>query len=240
MYFLKMTKAFKFKQFEINQERSAMKIGTDAVLLGAWADIESAKSILDIGTGTGILALMAAQRNKMARIYGIEYDTGAYLDAVENVDISKWSNRIDILSGDIRKYQTKDKFDAILSNPPFFSTGNPSQDIQRSKARHTTTLTSNQLIHSVTRLLSAKGRFHCILAASEYEQFSNYVKKHQLFITKEVLVRPHLDKPVHRVLLSVSYESCPIERKNMVLHNVREREYSEAYVCLTKDFYLYM
>ena len=240
MYFSKMTKAFKFKQFEINQGRSAMKIGTDAVLLGAWADIETAESILDIGTGTGILALMAAQRNSKARICGIEYDDEAYLDALENVGISKWSDRIDILSCDIRKYQPKNKFDAILSNPPFFSAGKTSPDIRRSKARHTTTLTSKQLLHSVSYLLSEKGQFHCILAMSEYNQFLKYVEEHNLYIIKEVLVRPHLKKPVHRILLSMSFKNSLIQRKSMVLHNEGEREYSEGYVCLTKDFYLYM
>lgn len=238
--FSKMAKPFRFKQFSITQEHSAMKVGTDAVLLGAWADIKSAKTILDIGTGTGILALMMAQRNSKATIYGIEYDTGAYQDAFKNASNSKWKNRIHILPDDVRNYRSNIKFEAIISNPPFFSTGISSSDIARSKARHNTTLTSKQLINSVVNLLSTKGNFHCILAASEVEQFTNYANKQHLYIYKFVNIRPHLSKPMHRMMMSFSRVNNEIEKSGMVLHNEGEREYSEAYTRLTKDFYLYM
>ena len=148
---------FRFKQFVINQENCAMKVGTDGCLLGAWANLETSHMILDIGCGSGLIAIMAAQRCPSATITGVEIEEGASQQARENAEASPWSNRIEIINSDFLSYFPNEKFDTIVSNPPYFVNSLKCKDSSRTVARHTSTLTFAELMSNAYRLLNTEG-----------------------------------------------------------------------------------
>lgn len=166
---------FQFRNFTLRQSRSAMKAGTDSLLLAAWSDLGNARKILDVGSGTGILALFAAQRNPHACITAVEIDPEAAEDAAENFANSPYSDRIRLFNEDFTLFaqraeneiSSSEKYDYILSNPPYFSQALPSPDEQRTRARHDTTLTCRGLMQGVARLLAPEGRF-ALIAPEEY------------------------------------------------------------------------
>ena len=158
---------FAFKQFTVRHDRCAMKVGTDGVLLGAWTDLSHSRRILDIGTGTGLIALMLAQRCMDARITAIDLDSAAVEQAQENIQASPWKDRIEALQQDICTYHPNGTFDTIVSNPPYFIDSLKCPDGQRSTARHTDTLDADRLIGKVSELLTSDGRFSIILPAEQ-------------------------------------------------------------------------
>lgn len=230
---------FKFKQFTIYQEHAAFKITTDSVMLGAWARLESAQHILDVGTGTGVLALMAAQRSN-ADIVALEPDCNSYMQAGINIANSPWHHRITLINSSIQDYEPDKKllFDAIITNPPFFVNSLPSIDPRKAITRHSLSLSHGELIDHVLRLLTPDGTFHLILPVSEEERFINMAEKHGLLCQRRLNIKPTPTQPPVRVLMTLGKNKNELEEGTMVIEQGGRHHYSAEYVSLTKNFYL--
>lgn len=229
---------FHFKQFSIFQDKCAMKVGTDGVLLGAWVSVEDEKNILDIGTGTGLLALMMAQRT-LANIDAIEIDETAAKQAGENVLRSRWSDRVVIHHAALQDYfPAHSRYDLILSNPPYFSNINPITGNKRVLARQSYALTMNELISGVCRLMTPAGRFALIYPAESFNTVTNLTKKNGLFALRitRVLSTPG-DKPI-RILAEFSNSRNNPVQDTLIIEEKGRHQYSEKYRKLTQDFYL--
>lgn len=239
---LKNKKPFKFKQFEIYQDQTAMKIGTDGVLLGAWANVSSAQNILDIGTGTGVIAIMAAQRNSTSKIHAIEIDESAFLQASENISNCKWSKRISIQHSSIQEYvmNTSKKYDAIISNPPFFTNGTIPKGSNRENARHTSTLTQNEILHSVSILLNPNGIFSTVQPFIEGGELIKKATAYGLYCTQIVSVKSKKEKPVERLLLQFNKVKKECLKSQLIIQFEQRNDYTAAYINITKEFYLKM
>lgn len=229
---------FEFKQFCVRHDRCAMKVGTDGVLLGAWADVSDCRSVLDVGTGSGLIALMVAQRST-AQVVGIELDKEAASQAAENVASSPWSQRISIKSADFLQSTSESRFDLIVSNPPFFEQSLLSPNAQRTNARHTQTLNYETLLSKSVELLSANGRICLIVPADKEALLEALAQKVGLFITKKCYVLPTPDALPKRLLIEFSNESRSLICNQLVVE-VSRHQYSPDYINLTKDFYLKM
>lgn len=217
-----------------------MKVGTDGVLLGSWAHVQKATSILDIGTGTGLIALMLAQRNPQARIQAIDIDTHAACQAQDNINQSPWKGNIQVeaisLQDFTQKYKTK--FDHIVSNPPFFTEGLRSEDTSRSTARHTDYLSYKTLLQESCQLLGEQGRISLILPY-EYESILLTLAKDYLLNPLRILrMRPTPTKAHKRSLIELSLLSLKCRCEEMVIEAYGRHGYSEDYMKLTQDFYL--
>lgn len=232
-----MNNYFQFKQFLIRQEETAMKVGTDGVLLGAWAEVESASSILDIGTGTGLIALMSAQRNPHAFIEAVEIDESAYRQACENVANSPWKERIRLIHLSIFDFQPGHLFDCILCNPPFFKSSTPAPQKNRTLARHCYDFSHQELLHVCSRLLTGTGRCHLILPVLEAEQLLFEAPACHLFCQKITKVRPTPQKAAKRYLLTFGKTESPVQYEELIIEYARH-QYSPEYRKLTSDFYL--
>ncbi len=232
---------FKFKQFEICQNKTAMKVGTDGVLLGAWANCKSAKTILDIGSGTGLISIMMAQRNASASIVALEIEDDAYLQSVENAKASKWSSRIEIKHTSLQEFQKNTilLFDLIVSNPPFFENSQKSNSEKRNLARHTQTLTFTDLISCSANLLNTKGLFSVIIPFDSFQQFISLASENQLHLVRKTLIKPNLNKKPKRVLLEFSKSHANLTENELTIELSRHF-YTPQYIELTKDFYLKM
>ncbi|MBR1596025.1 MAG: methyltransferase [Phocaeicola sp.] len=227
---------FAFKQFEVYHDRCAMKVGTDAVLLGAWADVVQAHRVLDIGTGTGIIALMIAQRSK-AHITAVDLDEDAVEQAEWNVFISPWCNRINVIRHDIRSFTVDDPFDCIVSNPPYFRDNLKSPDQKRTMARHTDSLSYRELLKSVDSLLSGDGLFSVILPFHALDSFWSAAMEFNLYPCRQMQVQTKFSSPIKRVMLELRRQYSSYTMEHLVLRDEWGR-YSEAYRELTKEFYL--
>ena len=227
---------FRFKQFSVEQDDVAMKVGTDGVLLGAWADCEVVKNILDIGTGTGVIALQMAQRNPTAQVQAVEIDETAAKRARANFDNSPWAERLEVEQTAVQEFSPAEKFDLIISNPPYFVDSLLPPDAKRSTARHTHDLTFDELDKAVCRLLVENGKFALILPVTEFEQ---YLLLTQLHLVRRCDVYSIEGGDVKRVMgefakqkpTEVAHETLAIEVEN-------RGEFSAEYRALTKDFYL--
>ena len=230
---------FKFKQFTINQYRCAMKVGTDGVLLGAWANCENAKTVMDIGTGTGLIALMIAQRSK-AMIEAIEIDQEASIQAQENVDKTMWADRIKIINQSFQTFQvsTDNKYDLIVSNPPYFQNSLFAPDQKRTNARHNSNLELEELIVGAKKLLSNDGKLNVILPYLEGNMFNVKAAELGLYCIRQtkVLAKPNRDPK--RLLLEFAHIKKPLVEQDLIIELNKRHEYSEAYKNLTKDYYL--
>ena len=222
---------FRFKKFTIEQDECAMKVGTDGVLLGAWA--RGGSRVLDVGTGTGIIALMMAQRYPEAHILGIDIDEGAVRQATVNVQASPFSSRIRIQQ---TKLQDMDDsctgcFDAIVSNPPFFIDSLAAPNEQRNLARHTATLTYAELMQTAWRLLSDDGELSVVVPFDYRQRMEDEAIFVGFFPSRVCAVKTTDRKPAKRYLLSFRKHPCPCEKEQLTIG-------SEAYRQLTGDFYL--
>ena len=229
---------FKFKQFDIRQKDSLMKVGTDSILLGAWAKEEQSKYILDIGTGTGVIALMLAQRYPKAHIDAVEIDDASALEAKENARHSPFAERVNVVHTSIQKFaeNTVRQYDLVVSNPPFFNAG-----AARNSARHTMSLSHEELLFFAKKLLSKDGHFCLILPLVEGEQCIETAKHHGLYLNRKIKVKPKLSKPVERLLLRFSNtQKNAVEDILIIEKDSRERAYTDAFKELTSDFYLNM
>ncbi len=231
--------SFSFKQFHIEQDQCAMKVGTDGVLLGAWAGVEESDySILDIGTGTGLIALMMAQRAPKAKIIGVEIDNQCAIQARENCEASKWSERVSIVNSAIQDYSPREKFDLILSNPPYFVDSLLSPDVKRSVARHTTTLSFEELARDVARLLNNTGRFCVILPREESLRFDTAANG-LLHLWQRTSVRGKDGGDVKRVMSEYRLSSCEkVTCDEFAVRAAKGGDYTDQYRSLTADFYL--
>jgi len=229
---------FQFKKFKINQENCAMKVGTDGVLLGAWADISFANNILDIGTGTALIALMLAQRNAKALIDAIEIDEKAFLQAKANIKDSPWEDRITAYNVDLNLWNPTYKYDCIVSNPPFFEENVLSENLQRDIARHTHTLQIDDLLQKTSLLLKDKGIAYFIFPYDKSELFIETAKKYNLFCLKRILVYPNQQSTkAKRVLLQFSFREGLTKEASLIIELERHK-YTNEYKALVKDFYL--
>ena len=228
---------FKFKEFTVWHDRCAMKVGTDGVLLGAWAPIEAASSILDIGTGTGLVALMLAQRCVTASITAVEIDEQAACQARENIEASSWSQRIKVVNVDFKNWETDERFDLIVSNPPYFSDALKSPDTQRSLARHDHDLPFEQLLSRVVSLMKPAGMFVVILPSDVMELFIDLRADAGLFPEKTLNVSTKPGEAPKRKIVSFKMKPNETQQDNLVLEIARHH-YSEEYISLTKPFYL--
>ena len=230
---------FTFKQFTIRHDRCAMKVGTDGVLLGAWTGVNHSRRMLDIGTGTGLIALMLAQRCPQATITAIDIDTEAVSQALENVQSSLWADRVEVILQDICNYPTKQCFDTIVSNPPYFIDSLKCPDDQRNTARHTDTLDAERLLSSVARLLSNDGRFSIILPAEQTDMLIQTARTHRLYPSRQtaVITRPGL--PPKRILMEFQKTKKAFQFDELIIE-LERHVYSEEYIALTREFYLKM
>ncbi|NDW12710.1 methyltransferase domain-containing protein [Bacteroides sp. 214] len=227
---------FRFQQFTIWQDKCAMKVGTDGVLLGAWAPVTSACRVLDIGTGTGLVALMLAQRSE-ARITAIEIDGEAAEQARENVAQSPWQARIEVLHGDFLCYEPAEKFDLIVSNPPYFVDSLHSPDAQRTNARHNNTLTYDTLLQHAAALLHPLGSIALILPTDVLSVVKDVAEKYHLFVNRQLNIITAPGKLSKRVLVSFTAESQPLKEDELLIEKSRH-VYSEEFAKLVEEFYL--
>jgi len=231
---------FQFKQFRIVQERSAMKVGMDGVLLGAWANTSGADRILDIGTGTGLIALMLAQKNALAQIEAVEIDREACEEAVLNVQQSDWSGRINLHCQSFQEFvaETGNKYDLIVSNPPFFSNGVKAPAETRAQARHADALPLDVLISGAAKLLNENGQIALILPTEQLQDVENLAEINGLSLARLCRVKPNPIKPDFRILVELAKEQVALQEENLMIEFEKHHDYTPAYRELTKDFYL--
>lgn len=231
---------FEFKQFKVYHNLCAMKVGTDAVLLGSWCSIGNIHSVLDVGTGSGIISLMLAQRSK-ACIHSVEIDAHAYNQAEANFKQSVWSDRMSVYHADFSEYAEKctNKYDLIVSNPPYFTNGILAPCKKRSTARHADSLNYQQLFRGVVQLLNNKGRFGLILPVDAESEIENLASESGLYMLRKCKVYPKPDGVVKRIMWEFSKEKELCKEEELVIELDRH-VYSEAYTELTRDFYLKM
>lgn len=230
---------FKFRDFSIQQLKCTMKVGTDGILLGAWCKVKSAKEVLDIGTGTGLIALMIAQRTSSAIITAVEVDEESSKEAASNFNSSPWKERLHLSNLSIQNYSkvSKTDFDLIVCNPPFFSGGTLSSNQDKNTVRHTIKLSHQDLLRSVRSLLSSKGVFCVILPLIEGLRFIELANTYGFFCTKKTSVFAKEGKPVERLLIEFSKIKKDTESSNIIIYET-EGGYTKEYKELTKDFYL--
>jgi tRNA1Val (adenine37-N6)-methyltransferase len=233
---------FKFKQFGVNQDRCAMKIGTDAVLLGAWASIEQQPfSILDIGAGTGILALMLAQRSQAEIIDAIEIDDLAYEQCVDNFEQSPWGDRLFCYHASLDEFveEIEDQYDLIVCNPPFYSEDYKTTSSQRDMARFQDAMPFEHLLESVSILLSKNGVFTVVIPFNEEVRFIETAQKFNLFPNKMLHIKGNPDSDIKRSLIEFSFHESETSIKSLIIE-IERHQYTQDYVNLTKYFYLKM
>ena len=234
---------FQFKQFNINQERCAMKIGTDAVLLGAWCPINNNPfSILDIGAGTGILSLILAQRSNASQIDAIEIEENAYEQCVENFEASHWGDRLFCYHASLNDFinEPEDQYDIIISNPPFYSEDYKTDNSQRDLARFQDALPFEALVKATTLLLSENGIFTVIIPFKEENRLLNLCAQAELFPIKMTRVKGTPTGPIIRSLIAFKRYELPVLSANELAIETSRHVYTEAYTKLTRDFYLKM
>lgn len=234
--------SFRFKQFNVQHQKSSMKIGTDGVLLGAWAHVSDAKMALDIGTGTGVIALMMAQRNSDLIIDAVEIDAASSEEALENVKSSDWSNRIYIHNTSVQEFakepDNRNKYDLIVSNPPFYTGGTLSENMSRNEVRHTKKLSHNELLMAVKKMLKSEGLFEMVLPYLEGLRFIELAEDYGLFLVQKTEVRPTKESEIKRLLLSFSPHSKKLIEDSLIIQHEERNNWTEEYWELVGDFYL--
>jgi len=220
-----------------------MKAGTDGVLLGAWCSLESLpKTILDIGTGTGIISLMLAQRSSAITIDGVEVDPSAYMQTVDNFENSDWSDRLYCYNTSFQKFvddTNKETYDLIVSNPPFYTEDYITKNSSRNKARFTSSLTFKELIGGISKILSKSGFFSTIIPFKEESTFICLAEQHSLHLNKICRVQGNKNSDIKRSLMTFSFNKVKISETNLIIENSRHK-YTKEYEELTNNFYLKM
>lgn len=227
---------FKFRKFAVCDDHAGMKVGTDAVLLGAWSDLTHSKRILDIGTGSGVIALMAAQRSD-ARIDAVELQQTDFLQASENFQNSEWNTRIQGFHSAIQEFQSDEKYDVILCNPPYFTKSLLPPALNRELAKHDTSLSHEELIIAVLRLINSSGRFNVILPPTEGNAFVATAEKRGLYLTRLTRFFTRKGKAQERSLMEFRINKTGFNEDELLLYNEGINR-SAAYQTLTADFYL--
>lgn len=230
---------FRFKEFEIAQEKCAMKINTDGVLLGAWVAAEGKQRILDIGMGSGVIAMMLAQRSEDSKIVGVEIDQDSYEEAKQNMQGCSWEDRLIPVHASIQDFtfETDDTFDLIVSNPPFFTGGTLSATQEKTVVRHSVKLPHGELLRSAYSLLDKDGDFAVVLPHIEGLRFIEMAEQCRFYCTKITEVFSFPDRPVERLLLNFRKEEADRVEDKLVIRSTQS-EYTAEYKDLTKNFYL--
>jgi tRNA1Val (adenine37-N6)-methyltransferase len=234
---------FTFKQFSIEQDKTAMKVGTDGVLLGAWAPVNhNPFSILDIGAGTGIIALMLAQRTSAEQIDALEIDEEAYEQAVDNFENSPWGDRLFCFHAGLDEFieEPEDEYDLIVSNPPFYAEDYKTENDQRDLARFQDAMPFEELIEAADLLLSENGIFAVILPFKEEQKFISLAKEFELYPTKITHVKGTPKSEIKRSLLAFSRNENQVFDIDELIIEIDRHIYTPEYIELTKDFYLKM
>ncbi len=234
--------SFTFQQFDIKQTRSAMKVGTDGIIVGAWAKPQAtATKVLDIGAGTGLIALMLAQRFQSTQIEAIEIDADAAAEAKENFSRSLFSSRLRLINADFKEFSRDcdTQYDLVVSNPPYFDGSYKSTDTQRTAARHRDSLPFEELIEGVLRVLTPTiGRFVVILPAKDAEYFIDLATSKDLVCTRQLRVRSRASKEIKRVVAQFSISATETLKIDSLTIMDNENNYTEEFKELTKEFYL--
>lgn len=232
---------FRFKQFTIRQDRCAMKVTTDSILLGAWTDTKNTDRILDVGTGTGLLVLMMAQRSN-ATIDAIEINEKAFMQARENINESPWSTRVNVMNISFQEYMKTAQgiYDLIICNPPYFEDDKKPPSEARLVARHNDFLTLKDLVNGVEKGLSNTGRFCVILPVEKSEKFLELITSGLLYCNKRLNVRPKQKSDIKRVLFELSKSKTKSIEEMLTIECAKGRIYSDEFIRLTREFYLKM
>jgi tRNA1Val (adenine37-N6)-methyltransferase len=233
---------FKFKQFTVRQDRCAMKIGTDGVLLGAWTSLkDNPNSILDIGSGTGVIALMLAQRSSAETIDALEIEEGAHAQCVDNFETSPWADRLFCYHAGLDEFidEVDEKYDLIVSNPPFYSEDVSSGNTSRDLARQNTSLPFDELLEGVTALLSESGIFSTIIPFKEEGHFIKLASQSRLFPKRITRVKGNPSSKRKRSLIEFRFVKSDVKVDTLTIE-VGRHEYTQEYLALTTDFYLKM
>ncbi|MEB2774934.1 methyltransferase [Algoriphagus sp. D3-2-R+10] len=228
---------FQFQQFRVNQDRCAMKISTDAVMLGGLAEATSPREILDVGTGTGVIALMLAQRFPEANIQGVEIDPLAASQALDNFRSNAFSERMQLWEGRFQDFETQKKYDLIVSNPPYFPDHLKSPDLQRNLALHTDELSFQDLLEKVVQLLKEDGQFWIILPPRQMQDFQKQVEKHGLFLGTKFTLQDKPGKRVLRDICAFSRNQSEVKVTEIFIKNEDGMPH-DTYASLVSDFLL--
>ncbi len=228
-------KPFRFQQFDINQSSDVFRVGTDAVLLGALSNVINAKQILEVGTGTGVISLMIAQRNQEAQILAIDINSEAVQISQNNFSNSPFSERIKSQLQDFKNFEAKEKFDLIISNPPYFEINNSEKDIL---ARQRLELDFSDLIQKASQLLSRDGLFSVIIPIDSEKEFTQIGLSNNLFLQRKIIIKGIKTAEPKRVVLEYSLKKSETTIENFVIEK-SPRVYSDEYLELTKDFHLF-
>lgn len=228
---------FKFKQFIIEQDDCAMKVGTDGCLLGGWFDCRDSRRILDAGCGTGLIAIMAAQRSA-AEVVGVEIDAKAAARARKNADKSPWGERIKIEQCDLLEYNAEAPFDTIVSNPPYFVNSLKCDDTSRSVARHSDTLDCRMFFGKCCGILSQNGHISIVIPCDIFEEWKSAAMEHGLYPTRITFVRTTPKKTAKRVLVEFGREMPDITLEETLILETSPGEYSDEAKEILQDFYL--
>ncbi len=234
---------FTFKQFSINQDKTAMKVGTDGVLLGAWTPVShNPFSVLDIGAGTGIIALMIAQRSGAEQIDALEIDEDAYEQAVENFENSPWGDRLFCFHAGLDEFieEPEDEYDLIVSNPPFYAEDYKSSNEQRDLARFQDAMPFDEIVEAADLLLSENGILAIIIPFREEEKFIALAKESELYPIKITRVKGTPSSEIKRSLLAFSRNENTQTEIDELIIEIERHIYTPEYINLTKDFYLKM
>lgn len=229
---------FRFRQFTINQDKCAMKVGTDAVLLGAWVNPNGSQHILDIGTGTGIIALMLAQKSTSI-IHAVDIDEGAFLQCKENFRISPWSERLLPFHVSLQEFAetAEKKYDLIVSNPPYFHHASKPPEELRSQARHHDQLTFDDLLTGARKIMSPDGKLCVILPIKEGMEFMDIAMRNGLFCQRMMKVKTKQERPEKRVMMEFTTRFGVMDESSIVIHDAID-QFSNEYRKLTGDYYL--
>ena len=233
-------KPFQFKEFTVYQDKTAMKVGTDGVLLGAWVALnKNAQSALDIGTGTGLIALQLAQRSEIELVDAIEIEPNAYEQAVENFENSDWANRLFCYHASLQEFteEVDEKYDLIISNPPYFNDTFKELDTNRALARHTQSLSFEELLSATAKLLTKTGTCAFIIPFHEERNFLAFAKKNQLYPQRITRVKGNIKTDFKRSLLQLSFSNVTSKIEELTIE-VERHVYTNTYKKLVEDFYL--
>lgn len=228
-------KPFNFQQFSVNQSSEVFRVGTDAVLLGTLCKVENSRKVLEVGTGTGIISLMIAQRNSDIEILALDINENAATLAKENFQNSPFRNRLKVLKTDFKNFKTEQKFDLVVSNPPYFEENSSEKDIL---ARQQTELSFANLLENASKLLSDEGIISVIIPFEAGSIFIQIAEKNQLFLKRKINVYGIENSKIKRLILEFSLNKSDAEESDFTIEK-SPRKYSDQYLELTKDFHVF-
>ncbi len=228
---------FRFKQFTVHQDACAMKVGTDGVLLGVLANVASAQNLLDIGTGTGLIALMLAQRNPSMQIDAIEIDAAAAQQAQRNIAQSPWPH-IQVHCTALQTYQPTMRYQLIVSNPPYFVNSLKNPNAERTTARHTDSLSFQDLLLGVDRLLLPTGQFWVILPHNEQANFCYLAQEKRLYAQQFIHIHSRANKPPKRIVMAFGRTQSIVKEEHLIIEEEQRHHYTDDFAQLTAPFYL--